>query len=133
MSMSTPPRTKAARCAANSCRSHRARPGMGQPAASALSGLMRTRSRPVSNGRLRCASRLARRGIDNALRDIPLRYIDRRVLLDDLRDPRLPGIVSLHGEERRAAAHRGDIDVGILGEDPEIAIGAAAVAPVAGN
>src|SRR5437762_305998 len=75
---------------------------------------------------------VAGRCIGNA-NGTPLCYIDRRVVLDDLGDPNLPGIGCIDGEERRAAAHRRDIDLGVLLEDAEIAVCAAAVAPVTGD
>src|SRR5439155_14074463 len=63
----------------------------------------------------------------------PLGYVDRRMLLDDPGDPRLPVTSGIDGEQRHAAAHRSDVAVGILVQDPEIAVGTLVVAPVAGD
>ncbi len=58
---------------------------------------------------------------------------DRRVVLDDLRDLGPRRLVRFDGEESSAAAHRRKVAVGIPLQDPQVAVGALAVAAVAGD
>lgn len=53
--------------------------------------------------------------------------------LDDLDGAHAVRPLGLHGEERGAAAHRGEVELGVGLQEAEIAVRAGAVAAVAGN
>jgi len=61
------------------------------------------------------------------------RDFDRRVMLDNPAEPDPSGIVRLDGEERPAPAHHRAVTLGIVLDNPEIALDLTAVAPVAGD